>query len=737
MFIELHVEVLHTFMPQIIIVSNRLPVSVKRVDGVLEFYPSVGGLATGLSTYTQKRKNSWIGWPGIPSDELNETDKETITTELAKHNCYPVFLSKRQLEDFYNRYSNGTIWPLFHNLPVKQASTERHWKAYREVNKLFAEAVINLSQPKSTIWVHDYHLLLLPEMLRAERPKDNIGLFLHIPFPDPETLSTLPEAKKILRGMLGADLAGFHTAVYADNFVASCQHFKIGITASKQVILEDRTVRVTDFPMGIDYDKFAQASKSKAVKQAARKYKLKYRKQRVILTVDRVDPTKGLVERLQAYKEFLRINTNLHKKVVMAMLAMPSRTEIKEYQSLTRRVEKLVAEINNTYGTPKWQPVDYMYKTLPFEEVTALYQIADVAFIAPLKDGMNLVAKEYVASQNKNGVLILSETAGAAHELTEALIVNPKKRDSLVEGLTMALQMPRRELRRRSRTMQKHLASTSVQVWANNFMKSLQQPVPGAHRLTRTLRTYIKREVVADYRASKHRLLLLDYDGVLTPFFIDPEKAAPERSLYKLIEKLAKDPANEVVLVSGRTKADLVKWFGDLPVSLAAEHGAFIRKYGKKSWKSIVTSDTDWQSIVLPIMEKYTRKTPKSFVEVKESTLVWHYRQSSPYSSQKNLVILKRLLKPIARANDLTLSNGNKILEIKAREANKGLAIMHWLKPGYDFVLALGDDDTDEDMFASLPLDTYTIKVGRGRTAAKYRLNSVTSVLALLKQLTK
>jgi trehalose 6-phosphate synthase/phosphatase len=538
--------------------------------------------------------------------------------------------------------------------------------------------------------------------------------------------------------MLGADLTGFHTATYADNFVAGCQDQKIGITANKQVILSDRTVRVTDFPMGIDYDKFAQASKSKAVKLAVKKYKQKYKKQRVILTVDRLDPTKGLVERLGAYQEFLRVNTNLHTKVVMAMLAMPSRTEIKEYQNLTRRVEKLVSDINTAYGTPKWQPVDYMYTTLPFEEVTALYQIADVAFIAPLRDGMNLVAKEYLASkQNKNGVLILSETAGAAQELTEALIVNPKKRDSLVEGLTTALEMPKRELKRRSKTMQKHLASTSVQVWAGNFMKNLQQPVPGTRHITRTLRSYIKREVVSQYRSSKRRLLLLDYDGVLTPFFADPKKAAPEKSLVRLIEKLARDPANEIVLVSGRTKADLQNWFGDLPIALAAEHGVFVRNNGGKVWRSIITNKTDWLNMVTPILEKYTQRTPKSFVEVKDSALVWHYRQAAPYQAQKNLVILKRLLKPLSVSHDLTISNGNKILEIKAREANKGLAIMRWLKPEHDFVMALGDDDTDEDMFTNLPTRAVTIKVGRGRTAAKYRLSHVNDVIVLLKQLTK
>jgi len=285
--------------------------------------------------------------------------------------------------------------------------------------------------------------------------------------------------------------------------------------------------------------------------------------------------------------------------------------------------------------------------------------------------------------------------------------------------------------------MQNHLASTSVQAWAGNFMKTLQQPRPGTRYLTRTLRTSVKRNLLDEYRAASNRLILLDYDGVLSPFFTDPKKAAPEHSVTDIVTKLAEDPRNEVVLVSGRTKADLDNWFGGVPISLAAEHGAFVKKLGDRKWRSTIGNQADWQAHVLPVLEKYAAKTPKSFVEIKESTLVWHYRQASSYTSQKNLVILKRLLKPLARMHSLIVSSGNKILEVKSREANKGIAIQHWLNDNQDFVLALGDDDTDEDTFTSLPPGANTIKVGRGRTAARYRLSNVEQVLTLLKQLTK
>lgn len=727
-------------MSQVIIVSNRLPVSVKKENGTLTFSPSVGGLATGLASYVKNRKNTWIGWPGIASDELTEKDKQVIVGELAKHNCSPVFLTKRQIDDFYNGYSNAVLWPLFHELPFEDKDREQHdrwWRAYRTVNKLFAEAVMNVAQASSRIWVHDYQLLLLPKMLRDEDIAGNIGFFLHIPFPKEEKFIKLQEHKKLLAGVLGADLIGFHTKSYVQNFLETCQSSARAQVENNHVRLPERDVQIGDFPMGIDYDKYAAANESHTVKAAVKRYRKRYKGKKVIAAVDRMDPSKGLVGRLKAYRKLLAEAPELHGKVVFSMIAAPSRTEIAVYKRLSNQLDKLVAEINGTYGSKKWQPVDYINTAQPFEEVAALFSVADVAFIAPLRDGMNLAAKEYVASSHKSGVLVLSETAGAAEELRDALIVNPLQTSSLVEGLQKALAMPKLELRSRLKNMQRQLAANTVHSWAKTFIDTLQQPVPGAPAITRTIRGKLEQEVVSDYANAKKRLLLLDYDGSLMPFTEDYKNARPSKTVMELLEKLQADPRNDVVLISGRSANDLRTWFSGLPINLVAEHGAMVRKANSRSWQTMARMENKWRRAVEPILEKYTTLTPEALLEYKPHSLVWHYRASPPYYAQKYAVIIKRVLKPIVKTYGLKIFQGNKILEIKDPRISKGGAAQRWLKHRYDFILAVGDDFTDEELFAVTPRGAYSIKVGRGRTLAHYRVHSFQEVRGLLKKLTR
>jgi trehalose 6-phosphate synthase/phosphatase len=728
-------------MSQVIIVSNRLPVSVKKENGKLEFYPSVGGLATGLSSYANDRRNTWIGWSGIASDELTDADKQAIVAELAQHNCNPVFLSQRQIDDFYNGYSNRVLWPLFHNMgrqPRENDTRRRWWQAYRSVNQLFAEVALNLSESDGRIWVHDYQLMLVPALLRAARTDISIGYFLHIPFPDSPTFQRLPENKKLLTGLLGADVVGFHTPDYVANFIDSCQLIGVDVASDNQLIVGTRAVRAADFPMGIDYEKYATAGRSKAVRLAVRKYRRRYRRLKVIVAVDRLDPSKGLIERMQAYQTLLERYPRLRGKVVFSLVAAPSRTDVPAYRTLAKRLAVLVERINTTYGTKRWQPVDYMNTTVPFEEVTALFQIADVAFIAPLRDGMNLVAKEFVASNRKNGVLILSETAGAASELREALIVNPRQPETLVYALYQALTLRRRAFRRRLQRMRRHLSVNTVQYWAKDFVENLQKPIPGTPQLrTWTLKGHWEKTVLTDYRQAKQRLLLLDYDGTLVPFSEDYLDARPPSRLLEQLEQLSADPANIVVLVSGRAAVDLERWFGKLSVNLVAEHGATVKRVGNKRWQTIERAEAGWQKTIRPLLQKYSDLTPQARVETKPHTLVWHYRAAPPYYAQKYAVVIKKVLKPLLRQHSLQLYQGNKILEIKNPAINKGAAVERWLKKQPDFVLAIGDDYTDEDLFQTLPESAYTVKVGSGRTNARFRLADDKAVGRLLRKLNK
>lgn len=726
-------------MPQVLIISNRLPVSVKKEDGQLRYSASVGGLATGLSSFVSGRRNKWIGWPGIASDELSDKDRKAITRELAKSNCIPVFLSQKQIDDFYNGYSNAILWPMFHNLKPAKVSEQdyrRWWRAYQTVNREFAEAALSVAQTRSQIWVHDYQLLLLPDLLRQEKPEANIGFFLHIPFPDDKTFGQIAEHTKLLQGVLGAGLVGFHTTGYVRNFLANCQAYTKASVGTDQVVNGSHITRVANFPMGIDYDKYATASKTKAVRAAMRKYQKRYKGRRVIVAVDRLDPTKGLVERLKAYRDFLAANPKQHGKVVFSMVAAPSRTEIDAYKNLKQKLDKLAVEINETYGTDKWQPLDYMNISLPFEEVTALFKIADVAFIAPLKDGMNLVAKEYVASRQKNGVLILSETAGAAEELRDALLVNPRKPATLVNALQDALTMPKGDLKQRMNNMHQHLASNTVHTWAGNFVKAMQPPLTSGSTLARAFNARTGKQIFKHYDTALKRLIVLDYDGSLVPFTDDYRTGRSSKSLIHLLEKIAADPRNELIIISGRSIIDLESKLPGDDYTLIAEHGAAIKHAGSHDWDITKESDPKWQEDVLPLLEYYAALTPGAHVETKDHSLVWHYRESPAYYAQKYGVVLRRALKPLLKKHHLKVYQGNKILEIKNPRLTKGRALKPWLQRKHDFVLIVGDDYTDETMFAVAPAESFTVKVGRGRTLARYRISDDERIRELLKQLT-
>jgi trehalose 6-phosphate synthase/phosphatase len=725
-------------MAQVIIVSNRLPVSVKKENGRLIFSQSLGGLATGLSSYVKgKRDSIWIGWPGIASDNLTKDEQQIIADELSKDSYFPVFLTQKQINNFYNGYSNSLLWPLFHGLPVRSVDGDKQldwWNAYRSVNRQFAEVVDTLADPTSRIWIHDYLLMLLPGMVKANKELAHIGFFLHIPFPSAKRFNRLTQANQVIKGLLAADLIGFHTSLYLNNFTKTVELMSAGEVSEGQVKVGDHIAKLSEFPMGIDYDRFAEASKLSDVKATASFYKKKYKGKKVIVSVDRLDPSKGLIERLKAYKQFLDEHPSYIGKVVFVMVAAPSRTDLARYRNLSRRLGKLAEEINEELSVGKWQPIEYINEGMPFEGVSALFQIADVAFIAPLRDGMNLTAKEFVASNKAGGALILSDTAGAAEELKDALIVNPTNQQDVADTLYQALNMGRRELKGRIRRMRKVLSNNTVHSWAKGFIDTLQQPLPGTPSITRTLNPNHQNKLINKFKVSRKRLLLLDYDGSLVPFSEDYESARPKQGLIDLLNNLSSNPNNDVVVISGREADELEKWFGDLPINLVAEHGAAIKKNGQK-WKTIEKADNSWKQLLLPSLIKYADMTPGASVEVKPHSLVWHYRAASIYHAQKNIVIIKQALRPILKREGLELLQGNKILEIKNPKVGKGEAAQIWLKNSYEFVLAIGDDVTDENLFAVLPGDAYGIKVGRGLTHAPYRLASYKEILSLLRRL--
>jgi trehalose 6-phosphate synthase/phosphatase len=722
-------------MASTIIVSNRLPVSVKKVDGKLEFNRSIGGLPTGMASLTRQKGTIWIGWPGIASDDLTDTEIRKMTRELTRQKCRPVFLTQEQIDQYYTGFSNSILWQDFHNLKRQDDIPTLWWRGYREVNELFAETVAKFQKPNSKIWVHDYPLMLLPGLIRQNSPKASVGFFMHIPFPENSRFTSLPQANALMRGLLGADFIGYHTKPYVDNFLEACEQLDIGVVATDHVIVGGHITHISNLPLGIDYQSYAASSRSRAVRKQIRVWRRRYRGHKTILAYGRFDVSKGYVERLRAYQTLLAKHPEYHGKVVMIVIAAPTRTDVLAYKQLKEDVEMLVADINGAHGTKKWQPVDYHYRAMEFIEGNALYMIADIYFETPTRDGMNLMVKEYVAVRSRrSGVLILSKTAGAAEELSDAILVSPTRPSSMVQALEKALVMPPHESRMRLRKMQKVLSSTNPQEWASSFMENLKEASKTTGLRTHTLNNKDIQKLKTAYAAAKSPLFIFDYDGVLTPFFDRPGDAKPSKEVLGLLKNLAGRKGTEVAIISGRAKDNIESWFGKLPITLASEHGASLRKLGGE-WQTLAAPADEWKAVIRLVLEKFAKQAPGAFVEEKSYSLVWHYRTASPYYAQKSLIQLRFVLQPLAKKYKLGIYSGKKILEIKPPIINKGVVAARLLRSQHDFVMVFGDDYTDEHMFAILPKSAHSIKVGPGITEARYRLKDTTKVTDLLKKL--
>lgn len=725
----------------LVVVSNRLPVSVVKRDGELHYESSSGGLATAMSSLDQGDK-IWVGWPGIASDDLTDQEKTEITAKLSEeHGCYPVFLTEKQIELFYEGFSNDTLWPLFHYFQSLTHHRNEYWEAYQDVNQLFAKAAAEVVKPSGSVWVHDYHLMTMPSMLRSLGPDLSIGFFLHIPFPSFEIYRLLPQRKELLMGLLGADLIGFHIYDYARHFLSSCLRL-LGISSHQGLLeYEGRTVKTDAYPIGIDYEKFRSTLASSGTKKAIKNLEDMYGKtkdMKLVLSVDRLDYSKGIPERLEAFRILLHDYPEWRGKVRMQMVAVPSRVEVKTYQELRDTIEQTVSRINGEYGTVDWAPISYQFQNRPFEEVVALYAVADVALVTPIRDGMNLVAKEYVASkQNHPGVLILSEMTGAIDELPEAISINPSNTRSVAEAMNTALKMSKREQQRRLSDMQRRLKTYTVQAWGANFMNDLES-VSGEHEQQhrKHMSDETKRELVNDYDKAQRRLIILDYDGTLKNFVSSPRAllAKPSIRLRRMLKRLADDERNHVAIVSGRPKKALEKWFRGIDMTLVAEHGAWTRYDGK--WSKVEVDFKDIKKQLRPILEQYASRTAGAEIEEKDYSLVWHYRNVTPELAYVRANEMKRELIHVLDSDDIGVHTGDKVVEIKPTGINKGYAAaeLEALYPS-DFVLVAGDDYTDEDMFRELPDESYTIKIGPGSTRAHYQLANVEELAEVLHEL--
>lgn len=725
-------------MPRVLIVSNRLPVTVEKSGDEVAVRPSSGGLATGLRGVHGRADSLWIGWPGRTED-LDERRRRGLDARLAERRLVPVHISDADVDAYYERFSNGLLWPLFHYMLGHVSPESDGWETYERVNREFATAVVREWKPGDVIWVHDYQLMALPAILRERLPDARIGFFLHIPFPASAVLRTLPCREEILRGLLGADLIGFHTSSYVRHFAASLLRI-LGLETSVDTVrVGARDVRIGAFPMGVDAPHWAALGADVRVRARAAEVR-ETSAGAILLGIDRLDYTKGIPRRLLSFERLLTDHPEWLGRLQLIQVAVPSRASVRAYKDYRKQTDALVGRIHGAFATPRWSPVQYLYRSISEREVAALYLAADALLVTPIRDGMNLVAKEFVAvhGDDDHGVLVLSEFAGAAAEMAEAVHVNPYDLRATAEAFHRALTMAQDERRTRMRSLRRRVFEHDVGRWTETFLDALSAASISQANAHASLATPEEIEqTIERARHAPHLVLLLDYDGTLVPFAQQPELAAPDAELYALLEALTARPNTSIHLISGRPRADLERWFGNWRARLHAEHGLWSRAAPGEPWRRLPVARLPHRESIAAILTDYADRTPGAHVEEKTDVLAWHWRAAEPVFAQRQANELRLHLIELLSNVGVEVVYGDCVIEVRPHGLHKGVVVPQALAtaPADALVMAMGDDRTDEDLFACLPEDAITVHVGERASRASLRVANVEMARAFLRAL--
>jgi trehalose 6-phosphate synthase/phosphatase len=720
---------------RLLLVSNRLPVTVRVEDDELHLTSATGGLASGLVGFHGTANAVWIGWPGDLS-RLTAAQRTQVDDLLGARGIVPVELSSREVRDYYEGFSNGVLWPLFHYLLDRIPLGQSDWQTYRQVNQKFADRVIRHYREGDRVWIHDYQLMLVPGLVRERLPRAQIGFFLHIPFPSSEVYRILPWRMEVLEGLLGADLIGFHTYGYLRHFTTSLIHL-MGLEAEiDRVIFGRREVRFGVFPLGIDAAQFEALATDPEVIDEAASIRASAGERQLFLGIDRLDYTKGIPRRLLALERLLDSDPTLRDRVRLIQIAVPSRTKVESYRDLRSQVEQLVGRINGARGTLESTPIHYLYRSVTPRRLVALYKAADVMLVTPLRDGMNLVAKEFVASRvDEDGVLLLSEFAGASSELAGALLVNPYDVDGLAGAMQDALAMDREERRARMVQLRRRVLTYTATRWADQFLQQLSSPATEVAPPPADTSQVELARLIEDLRKARTLSLILDYDGTLVPIESFPDLAAPDRDLLDLLHDLAARPSTSVFVASGRDRDTLERWLGRIPVGLAAEHGFWTRLAPGEPWEPATAVPPDLFARVRPIFEQFTADTPGSFIEEKTTSIAWHYRLVDPEFGERQAHELRMMLGDALSNQPLEVLENKRVIEARLGGAAKSRVLQHFPGIAGQTVVAIGDDRTDEELFAALAPDSVSIHVGDSPTRAPYRIADSTEVRRFLEGL--
>mmetsp|Transcript_98530 Transcript_98530/g.274132 ORF Transcript_98530/g.274132 Transcript_98530/m.274132 type:complete len:819 (+) Transcript_98530:129-2585(+) len=638
---------------KILIVANRLPTKPTRdSEGNWSCERCSGGLVSCLAGIQARFDMVWLGWPG---SEIADADKEIVAAEAMKQNCYPVFLPQDLINDYYNGFANNVLWPLFHYIMppfdkgVNECSTVQ-WEAYKKANEVFVEAILQVYEDDDYVWVHDYHLMLVPKLLRDRKADSNIGWFLHTPFPSAEIYRTLPWRQEIIESLLHANLLGFHVYDYLRHFLNSCVQLtslEISAHSVDATSIGGCIVTCATVPIGISPMDFTEALELPEVRQRIEKLNEQYGGRRVILGIDRLDYMKGIPHKLMAFGCFLDTHPDQASKCVLVQLAVPSRRDVPEYQRLQRQVHELVGQICGKHSKLETGvPVIYLDASMSFLDLVALYQVADVALITSLRDGMNLVSYEFIAchkNRKSPGVLILSEFAGAAQSLgAGAIRVNPWNLQDTANAINEALEMPDEDKLALHNYAYQYVTEHTSQKWAETFLQSLQEACSDLMEVTAEVPPLLPyEELLTEWSDSAKRLIIIDLLECLVPARRGlgmrgsrrPKTVSLPGELRQCLETIASSPSTTVVITTDKSRDVLASVAGNLPVFLAPEGCCVYRRPGEREWVQLVDDSQidgceEWMDGVKEVFDYFRERTPGSDTEKQEYQYRWYWENA-------------------------------------------------------------------------------------------------------------
>ncbi|KAH0674431.1 hypothetical protein KY284_025518 [Solanum tuberosum] len=776
-----------------IVVANMLPLHAQRDTTAKKWLFSLDEDSLLLQLKDGFSPETEVVYVGSLKVDVEHSEQEEVAQRLLdEFKCVPTFVPHDIQEKFYHGFCKQQLWPLFHYmLPMCPDHGDRFdrqmWQAYVSANKVFADKVMEVVNPEDDyIWIQDYHLMVLPTFLRKRYHRVKLGFFLHSPFPSSEIYRTLPVRDEILKGLLNCDLIGFHTFDYARHFLSCCSRM-LGLDYESKrghIGLDyfGRTVYIKILPVGIHMGRLESVMNLSSTSDKAKEVQEQFKGKKVILGVDDMDIFKGISLKLLAFEYLLQQDQNLQGKLVLVQIVNPARSSGKDVQEAKRETYSTAERINKIYGRSNYEPVILIDRPVPRYEKTAYYAVAECCLVNAVRDGMNLVPYKYIVCRQgspgmddamgiktdspRTSMLVVSEFIGCSPSLSGAIRVNPWDIEAVAEALNVAITMSDSEKQLRHEKHYRYVSSHDVAYWARSFMQDLERACKDHYSkrcwgiglglgfrviaLSPNFRKLSIDHIVSSYRRTQRRAIFLDYDGTVVPQ--SSLIKAPSAEVITLLNSLSNDPKNTVYIVSGRGRKSLSEWLAPCErLGIAAEHGYFIRSSKMSDWECLA-SDLEWKPIVEPVMKLYTETTDGSYIEPKESALVWHHQDADPDFGSCQAKELLDHLENVLSNEPAVVKRGQHIVEVKPQGVTKGLVAQKVLSMMVDtgtppdFVMCIGDDRSDEDMFESIlssvssssitaAPDIFACTVGQKPSKAKYYLDDTADVLRLLQGL--